>query len=104
MVQIGLRLFLVFATYGCCHPCFFCSGPKCDQHTVGEMEISQENKYHISPGICRDKTMEDKLIYISNVINKIITSVDHNYRLKSLDPTRLYKPITIQEKYPKFLS
>ena len=42
----------------------------------------------VSPGILREKTMDDKLMFISNV-DKQITPVDQNYGLKSLDSISL---------------
>ena len=39
----------------------------------------------VSAGILRNKTLAVKLRYIPNDVNKIIASVDFNYRLKHLD-------------------
>ena len=52
------------------------------------------------PGIRRDKTMDNKLMYIPNEDKQINPSVDYNYWLKSFDTSSLYNPI----KFPQFLS
>ena len=54
------------------------------------------------PGIRRDKTMDNKLMYIPNEDKQINPSVDYNYWLKSFDTSSLYN--SIKNKFLKFLS
>ena len=48
--------------------------------------------------------MNDRLMYIPNVNNKISYSVNYKCYLKSFDTASLNKPIKVQQKYPKFLN
>ena len=59
-------------------------------------------KYESDLGILRDKTMYIKLIYTYPMtMNKITSSEDWNYWLKTLDTASLNHQIKIQWKYPK---
>ena len=56
-------------------------------------------------GILRDKTIGNKLMYISlMMINKIVRSVNKNYQLKSLDTASLNQPIKIFKNYTEMKS
>ena len=45
-------------------------------------------RLHVIPGISKDKTMDDKLMYISPMmINKLTIYVDYNYWLKNSEQT-----------------